>query len=163
MKKTLFGLVITAASIMGARSVAVVAAPPDADKVPLTIRGCVVPGERPDSYLLTDVEVSGPAAPANAWYRFNTTSGLASQVGKRVEVRGFADLDDPDKGKVKVKEDDGKTKTRVETEGKKIRAEQNVTFGTMGAATVKTDIVSYKFNVEHVQTVPGATCPPVKK
>ncbi len=74
------------------------------DDVPLTLSGCVVAGEAKDSYLLTNVVVDGTTlAPTNAFYRFNTTKGLKGYVGRRVEVRGKADLDDVDKGKVKVR------------------------------------------------------------
>jgi len=162
------GMIGLAAALVAALSgpVVVAAAKADMDKVPLTLRGCVVAGDVKNSYILTNVEVDGASvAPSNAFYRFNTTSGLGSQVGYRVEVKGTADLDDPDKGKMKVRVRDGKTKAEVNSEGKRVKtvtADQNLWFGTDGSAKVKADIVTYKFDVEHVQRVPGGTCGPIK-
>jgi len=132
----------------------------DMDKVPLTIRGCVVAGDVKDSFLIKDTEIDGGGvAPADAFYRFSSTNGLASQVGYRVEIKGKADLDDPDKGKLKVKARDGKMKTTVDSEGKTVMAnEKNLWFGSEGSAKLKADIVTYKFDIEHVQRIPGGSC-----
>jgi hypothetical protein len=144
---------------------ALMAAPKaDADKTPLTLRGCVVAGDVKDSYLLKDVEVDGSGvAPADAFYRFSSTNGFGSQVGYRVEVKGKADLDDPDKGKVKVNVRDGKMKTKVDSEGATVKAnEKNLWFGSDGSAKMKADIVTYKFDIEHVQRIPGGPCAATK-
>src|SRR5262245_5159355 len=91
-------------ALAGGYSLTATAAPPDMHDVPLTLSGCVVAGEAKDSYLLTNVVIDGTTmAPPNAFYRFNTTKGLKGNVGRRVEVKGKADLDDVDKGKVKVR------------------------------------------------------------
>ncbi len=158
MNKTIHVLAVVTLAISTLGLPARPAAAADEDDVPLTIRGCVVPGEAKDSFLLTDVEVQGPAAPANAFYRFDTTSGLASQVGYRVEVKGRADLDDPDKGKMKMEVEHGKVETTISTEGKTVKTEENLWFGTEGSAKMKADIVSYKLHVDHVQRIAGATC-----
>jgi hypothetical protein len=156
-----FGMLALTVALMGLGTVATAK---DGDDTPITIRGCVVPGEAKDSYLLTDVEVQGPGvAPSDAYYRFDSTSGLASQVGYRVEIKGKADLDDPDKGKLKVKVKDDKVETKVSTEGKRVTTEQNLWFGTEGSARLKTDIVSYKFHPDHVQRIPGGACAMPKK
>ncbi len=103
MQTKLLGMLALSA-LIGSYNLAAAAAPPDMDDVPLTLSGCVVAGEAKDSYLLTNVVVDGTTlAPTNAFYRFNTTKGLKGYVGHRVEVRGKADLDDVDKGKVKVR------------------------------------------------------------
>ena len=95
--------ILAVGALVGSYGPTAAAAPPDMDDVPLTLSGCVVAGEAKDSYLLTNVVVDGTTmAPPNAFYRFNTTKGLKGHVGHRVEVRGKADLDDVDKGKVKV-------------------------------------------------------------
>src|SRR5688572_22090035 len=87
-------ILMAGALITGAGPIAA-GAPPDLDDVPLTITGCVVAGESKDSYLLTNITLEGTtAAPPNAFYRFNTTDGLKDHVGRRVEVKGKADLDD---------------------------------------------------------------------
>jgi hypothetical protein len=164
MKRTVsaFGIAVCAGTLMGA---ALAAAPKaEMDKVPLTLRGCIVAGEVKDSYLLKDTEVD-PAgtAPANAFYRFSSTNGLGSQVGYRVEIKGVADLADPDKGKLKVTARDGKMKTKVDSEESMVMAnEKNVWFGSAGSAKLKADIVTYKFDIQHVQRIPGGTCAATK-
>lgn len=53
-------------------SLLTVAAAKDAGDVPLTLSGCVIPGAEKDSFLVTNVTVSGtPAAPADAFYRLD--------------------------------------------------------------------------------------------
>ncbi len=132
------------------------AAPPDMDEVPLTLSGCVVAGEAKDSYLLTNVVVDGTTmAPPNAFYRFNTTKGLKAHVGHRVEVKGKADLDDVDKGKVKVRTDDGKTTTKITSEGRSVKVEDSAWFGSMGAKKLDAEIATYKFNVDSVKPLQG--------
>jgi hypothetical protein len=89
--------VLAIGALVGSYNPRASAAPPDMDDVPLTLSGCVLAGEAKDSYLLTNVVVDGTTmAPPNAFYRFNTTKGLKEYVGRRVEVKGKADLDDVD-------------------------------------------------------------------
>ena len=120
-----------------------------ADTVPLTLRGCVVAGDAKDSYLLKDAEVEpAGAAPANAFYRFSSTNGLGSQVGYRVEIKGVADLT---------------LKTSVDSEESMVMAsEKNVWFGSAGATKLKANIITYKFDIQQVQRIPGGTCATTK-
>lgn len=142
MNKTT-ALAILTLCVMGSGLLAVAAAQKDMPDVPLTLTGCVMAGQARDSYLLTNVVIDGTtAAPSNAFYRLNTTKGLKDQVGNRVEVTGFADLDDIDKGKVRVKTDDGKTTTAISSERRTVKVDQNVWAGSMGAMNMdmKADI-----------------------
>ena len=85
--------VLTLTALMGLSGPSLAAAPADTADVPLTLSGCVIAGEAKDSYLLTNVVIDGTSlAPANAFYRFNTTEGLKSHVGHRVEVASLEGL-----------------------------------------------------------------------
>jgi hypothetical protein len=134
-----------------------IAAPPE--DVPLTLTGCVIAGHDKDSYMLTNVTIDGTtAAPSNAFYRFNTSKGLKQHVGHRVEVTGKADLADVDKGKVRVKTDDGKATTAVSSERRTVEVDQNVWAGSMGALDVKdmkADVATYRFNVAGIKRLQG--------
>lgn len=145
-------MLVTALAGFGAIAIA-------AEDVPLTLTGCVIAGHDKDSYMLTNVTIDGTtAAPANAFYRFNTTKGLKEQVGNRVEVTGKADLADIDKGKVHVKTDDGKATTAVSSERRTVKVDQNVWAGSMGALNVKdmkADVATYRFNVTGVKRLQG--------
>jgi hypothetical protein len=136
-------------------SLTLAAAPPDMDDVPLTLAGCVVAGEAKDSFLLTNVEIDGTTlAPAHAFYRFNTTDGLKDYVGRRVEVKGKADLDDVDEGKVKVRAEDGKVTTEVTSERRTVKV-QDAWFGSTGSMKVDATVPTYKFEVEKVSPLEG--------
>ena len=140
-------------ALVGSDNIAVAAAPPD--EVPLTLSGCVVAGEAKDSYLLTNVVVDGTTmAPPHAFYRFNTTKGLKDHVGRRVEVKGKADLDDVDKGSVRVRTDDGKVMTEISSERRTVKAE-DAWFGSMGAMKLDAEVATYKFNVDSVKRLHG--------
>jgi hypothetical protein len=131
------------------------AAPPDLNDVPLTLSGCVVAGEARDSYLLTNVVVDGPTmARPHAFYRFNTSNGLKNYVGRRVEVKGKADLTDIDKGRVRVRTDEGKPTTEVSSERRTVKADDGW-FGTSGAKKLDADVVTYKFEVDSVKPLEG--------
>jgi hypothetical protein len=149
--------ILAVSALVGNYGVTASAAPPDMDEVPLTLSGCVVAGEAKDSYMLTNVVVDGTTlAPANAFYRFNTTKGLKDHVGHRVEVKGKADFDDADKGKVKVRTDsDGKTTTSVSSERRTVKVADSVLFGSMGAKKIDAEIVTYKFDVDGVKRLQG--------
>ena len=143
------------AALFGAVSLVGAAPKVDLDDVALTLSGCVVAGEAKDSFLLTNVEVEGSSiAPAHAFYRFNTTKGLKDHVGRRVEVTGKADLNDVDKGKLRVSAEDGKVKTEITSERKKVKVE-DVWFGSMGSMKIDADIPTYKFEVEKVKRLEG--------
>jgi hypothetical protein len=150
--------IILAASVLIATfGITATAAPPDMDNVPLTLTGCVVAGEAKDSYLLTNVTIEGtPMAPPHAFYRFNTTKGLKDHVGRRVEVKGKADLDDMDKGKLRVRvDDDGKATTEITSERRRVKVDQNVWFGTIGSLKLDADVATYKFEVDDVKRLQG--------
>jgi hypothetical protein len=155
MQSKWFGLMAVIALASGYRPVAT-AAVPDIDDVPLTLSGCVVAGEAKDSYLLTNVTVdSSTMAAPHAFYRFSTTKGLKKYVGRRVEVRGKADLDDMDKGKVKVRTDGGKVRTEVTAEGRTVKVDDHVWFGSLGAMKLDADVATYKFDVDSVKPLEG--------
>jgi hypothetical protein len=129
----------------------------DMDKVPMTLTGCVVAGEAKDSFLLTNVTVDGPV-PNNVFYRFDSTKDLKNNVGKRVEVQGYAELDDMDKGKLKVKATDGKVETKITSERKTIKVPADVWIGSMGSvdkAKIKADVATYKLHVDTVKRLEG--------
>ena len=147
--------ILAISALVGTHGVTAAAAPPDTDEVPLSLSGCVVAGEARDSYLLTNVVVDGTTlAPPHAFYRFNTTNGLKNYVGRRVEVKGKADLTDVDKGKVKIRTEDGKVTTQVTSERRSVAAEK-VWFGSMGAMKLDADVATYKFNVDSVKLLQG--------
>ena len=157
MNKTthLLSVCAIAAWTMGA-GVKVTAAA-DMDKVPMTLTGCVVAGEAKDSFLLTNTTVDGPV-PNNVFYRFDSTKDLKNNVGKRVEVQGYAELDDMDKGKLKVKATDGKVETKITSERKTVKVPADVWIGSMGAvdkAKIKADVATYKLHVESVKRLEG--------
>lgn len=157
MKMTTKSLGILAmAGVVSGFTLAATAAPPDMKDVPLTLTGCVVQGEAKDSFLLTNVVVDGTSmAPANAFYRFDTTKGLKEHVGHRVEVKGKADLDDVDKGKVKTKVEDGKMTTEYTSERRTVKVEDHVGFGSMGSMKMTTEMATYKFDVAGVKRTQG--------
>jgi len=147
--------VLAIGALVGSYNPRASAAPPDMDDVPLTLSGCVLAGEAKDSYLLTNVVVDGTTmAPPNAFYRFNTTKGLKEYVGRRVEVKGKADLDDVDKGKVKVRTEDGKVTTEVSSERRTVKAKE-AWFGSLGAMKLDAEVATYKFNVDSVKPLQG--------
>jgi len=127
------------------------------DHVPMTLTGCVVAGAEKDSFLLTNVTVDGPV-PHNVFYRFDSTKGFKEHVGRRVEVQGYADMDDMDKGKVKVKAKDGKVETSISSERKTVTVPDDVWIGTMGSvekAKMKADVATYKLDVKSVKPLEG--------
>lgn len=147
--------ILAVTAFVGSYNISMKAAPPDVDEVPLTLSGCVVAGEAKDSYLLTNVVIDGTTmAPPTAFYRFNTTKGLKDHVGRRVEVKGKADLDDVDKGRVRVGTEDGKVTTEVTSERRTVKAE-NAWFGSTGAMKLDVAVATYKFNVDSVKRLDG--------
>jgi hypothetical protein len=157
MKPTTRSLAITVIVALIAGFGVTATAAPDSDNVPLTITGCVIAGEAKDSYMLTNVTIEGtPMAPPHAFYRFNTTKGLKDHVGRRVEVKGKADLEDMDKGKLRVRVDrEGRATTEITSERMKVKVDQTVWFGTAGALKLDADVATYKFEVEDVRRLEG--------
>jgi len=154
MQNTWLGILAIGAIASG-YSPSATAAPVDLDDVPLTLSGCVVAGESKDSYLLTNVVVEGTTmTPPHAFYRFNTTKGLKDNVGRRVEVKGTADVDDVDKGKLRVKADEGKVRTEVSSERRTVKVE-GAWFGSMGSVKTEADVPTYKFEVQDVKRLEG--------
>jgi hypothetical protein len=154
MQTKWIGTLVVGALVSG-YSLTATAAPPDIKEVPLTLSGCVIAGEAKDSYLLTNVVVDGTTmAPPHAFYRFSTTKGLKDHVGRRVEVKGKADLADVDKGTVKVRSDDGKVTTQVSSERRTVKAKE-AWFGSMGAMKLDADVATYKFDVDSVTRLEG--------
>ncbi len=156
MKHIIKILGILAILTTGFISTATAAPPDDMKDVPLTLTGCVVAGEAKDSFLLTNVVVDGTTmAPADAFYRFNTTKGLKEHVGRRVEVKGKADLDDVDKGKMRTKIEDGKTTTEYTSERRTVKVKEDARFGSMGSMKMTADMATYKFEVDSVKRMEG--------
>ncbi len=148
--------IATIAAFAGALGGPAAAAPPDMDEVPLTLSGCVKAGEERDSFLLTNVVIDGTTlAPTDAFYRFNTTDGLKHYVGRRVEVKGTADLTDVDRGKLRVRShDDGRVTTEIRSERRTVEVE-DMWFGSFGAIKIDADVPTYKFDVDEVRPLQG--------
>ena len=154
MQTTWLGALALTSVVLG-YTLTATAAPPDMDDVPLTLSGCVVAGESKDSFLLTNVVIDGTTmAPPHAFYRFDTTKGLKDHVGRRVEVKGVADLDDVDKGKLRVKTEDGKVQTEVSSERRTVKVE-GAWFGSMGSMKPQADVPTYKFEVKDIKRLEG--------
>ena len=146
--------VFAVGALLGSYEVSI-AAPPDLEDVPLTLSGCVVAGDSKDSFLLTNVVIDGTTmAPPQAFYRFNTTKGLKDYVGRRVEVKGKADLTDVDKGRVRVRTEDGKQTTAVSSERRTVKVD-DAWFGTSGAKKLDAEVATYKFEVDSVKPLEG--------
>jgi hypothetical protein len=124
----------------------------------LTLTGCVVQGDRPDSYMVTNMTVGGAAAamaPAGAFYRIDSTKGFKDHVNHRVELAGIADLSDVDKGTVAVgTSGTGQTTASVTSERTTTTAPAVVV--GMGA-TSKVAVSTYKFDVKSI-TMLSSTC-----
>ena len=153
--QTKWSRVLAVSALVSGFSLTVAAAPPDTNDVPLTLSGCVVAGESKDSFLLTNVVIDGTTlAPPHAFYRFNTTKGLKDHVGRRVEVKGMADLADVDKGKLRIKAEDGKVRTEISSERRTVKVE-DAWFGSMGSMKMQADVPTYKFDVKEVRRLEG--------
>jgi hypothetical protein len=147
----LFGILTVAASALASGHLF---AAPKSD-TPLTLAGCVVEGQGKDTFLITNVTVDG-SAPANAFYRLDSTKELRDRVGQRVEIAGTVDFGDLDKGKLKVDvSKKGQRTTVVESERKTVKVEDHVWVGSEGAAKMKANIATYPFEVKSVKRVDG--------
>ncbi|RPI53792.1 MAG: hypothetical protein EHM55_12760 [Acidobacteria bacterium] len=155
MRKQWLGIITFAALVSGFSGSAATAPPDDLEDVPLTLSGCVVAGEKADSFLLSNVEIDGTTlAPVRAFYRFNTTDGLKHHVGRRVEVKGKADLDDVDRGEIRTTMHDGRMTTEIRSERRTVRVE-DLWFGSLGSIPLDADVPSYKFKVERIRPLEG--------
>jgi len=128
----------------------------------VTISGCVVAGEQ-DTFLLKDVkQVSGWAVPEpTATFWLNTTKGLGSRVGQRVEVNGIIDFTDTHKGQTKVTvdpEETKDTKTKVTSSGREVKVKEDKLpkVENADATKTKTPGIVYDMHVKTVTTVPGS-------
>jgi hypothetical protein len=151
-------LIIVAAVTVSAATSAAGAPPdpPDMKDVPLTLSGCVTAGEAKNSFLLTNVVLDGTtAAPTNAFYRLNKTDRLKEHVGRRVEIKGTADLDDVDMGRVRMDKRGGKATTEITAKRRTVKVNEDVFFGSIGALKVSADVPTYKFDVESVKLLEG--------
>jgi len=136
----------------------------------VTISGCVVAAEQPDSYMLKDVkQLSGnwtaPRDPqgSSAFYWLNTTEGLKERVGQRVEVTGIVDFRDAHKGQTKVTVDPTEkkdTKTKATAEGREVTVKQDTPavpkMDDAKKVEMKTPTAVYDLHVKTLKTVPGA-------
>src|ERR1044071_1309126 len=116
MKHTIVGVSVAVLS-----SIALVTAAPQQShekgkNQPLTIRGCVRPGDEPDTFLLmrvtevrpgntrgTPVATDMEGRDVLSW--LTSPRGLDARPGHRVEVKGTIDPADPQHGTTKVSED----------------------------------------------------------
>ncbi len=155
MRKHWLGIVTCAAFLSSFSGAAMAAPPADVKDVPLLLSGCVVAGEKPGSFLLSNVEIDGTTlAPVRAFYRFNTTDGLERYIGRRIEVKGRADLDDVDRARIRTRARDGNVTTEVTSERRTVKV-KDAWFGSMGSMTLGADVPSYKFNVEGMRPLQG--------
>ena len=143
------------AAMMGTHAIPVAA--DDHDEVPMTLTGCVIAGQEKDTFVLTNVSIEGPSSiPSHAFYRFDKSKAFRDHVGHRVEVRGKADLDDVDKGRMKVRvKDDGSARTEIRSERQTVKVDHNVWVGTGGSMKLEADIPTYAFKVDKVSRLQG--------
>jgi hypothetical protein len=141
----------------------------------VTISGCVVAAEQPDSFMLKDVTQlsNGWMAPlpkdgngANVLYWLNTTAGLSNRVGQRVEVTGVVDFSDVHKGQTKITVDPNEkkdTKTELSSAGRKVTTKEDTSaipkLDDAEKAKLKIPAAAvYDLHVNTVKAIPG-TCP----
>lgn len=136
---------------------------------PVTIAGCVVAGDKADTYLLKNVSILMGVPPPNVapealFFRLNTTKRLKAHVGHRIEVHGIADFSDLDKGKLEVdKTPDGRAKVAVNSERRTVRTTVGADeapaslapAGTSGKTAVP--VATYKLNVATIKMI-SSTC-----
>ena len=140
---------------------------------PVTIRGCVVAGTEPDTYILTRVteipagQVREQPVPTDSQgrdvlYWLNTTKGLKKEIGQRVEVRGTIDPNNPKEGTTKITEDPSKrldTTNTISSGGKSVEAKtdtQPTTTTEVKTRDKEKDRVVYRLKVISLRRVDGA-------
>lgn len=144
------------------------------------IRGCVMAGAEPDTFMLMHVtevrpgQVREQPVPTDTQgrdvlYWLNSTRGLKAEIGQRVEVKGTLDLNDPKHGETKVTEDSSKrldSTSKITSGGKSVKvktdSQPQVDPTTTSETLVKTSEkeiqrVVYRLKVASVRSV-GGTC-----
>lgn len=140
------------------------------DHRPITIRGCVVAGERAnqvflkEAFFLKDVRLIQGTPPAGSsadslFLRLDTREGLKENVGHVVEVSGIADFGDIDKGTLELRKEPGDELVTVSlnSERRTVRAEvkptdkiaAGVPVGTSGRTRIP--VPTYKLQVQSVK------------
>ena len=107
---TILGMLLFAGSVRGA------------DTAPVTIRGCLLAGTQPDTFVLKNVTDSAGRAP-DVIYWLSSTRGLKDHVGHTIEVTG--PVVSVSTGEVEVKTDPSKspdTTIEVKARGKEAKA-----------------------------------------
>jgi outer membrane biosynthesis protein TonB len=137
----------------------------------VTIRGCVIAGTEPDTFMLTRVTEIAPGqareqpVPTDAqgrdvFYWLNSTKGLKREIGRRVEVNGTIDPSDPKEGTTKVTEDPGKrldSTNKVTSGDKSVKAKTETSDAAVKSSVKETDRVVYRLKVISLRSVEG-TC-----
>ncbi len=136
--------------------------PPALGKRRVILSGCVVAGEKRDTYLLMDLAIENPrneGIPVFAMYRLNTDRGLREHVGHRVQVTGIVDFRESHDGKVIVaNEGPGDTTLELKARGGNVEAKVDpydaspLMVGTSGK--VEAAVPSYKMTVRSVERLP---------
>jgi hypothetical protein len=147
----------------------------------VTIRGCVMAGTEPRTFMLMRVtevrpgQVQEQPVPTDAQgrdvlYWLSSTKGLKAEIGRRVEVKGALDPNDPKRGETKVSEDSSKrldSTNKLSARGKSVKvktdSQPEVDPTTTSDTRVKTsdketERVVYRVKVTSVRSVEG-TCP----
>ena len=144
------------------------------------IRGCVMAGTEPDTFMLMHVtevrpgQVREQPVPTDTQgrdvlYWLRSTKGLKAETGRRVEVTGTLDLNDPKHGETKVTEDSSKrldSTSKITSGGKSVKVKTDsqpqvdptTTKDTLVKSSEKeTERVVYRLKVTSVRRVEG-TC-----
>ena len=161
----IFGIATTSVALLDAQQ-------KGQNRQPVTIRGCVVAGTEPDTFMLMHVAevVPGQAreqpVPADAqgrdvFYWLNTTKGLKKEIGQRVEVQGTIDPANPKEGTTKITEDPSKrldTTNKASSGARSVKAKTDslpTTTGAVKTSEKETDRVVYRLKVISVRSVEG--------
>jgi hypothetical protein len=110
------------AGTVGADDVAKDGTPVGKDTTPVTIRGCLLAGTQPDTFVLKNVTDSAGRAP-DVIYWLSSTRGLKDHVGHTIEVTG--PVVSVSAGEVEVKTDPSKsqdTTIQIKARGKEAKA-----------------------------------------
>ena len=142
----------------------------------VTIRGCVVAGTEPDTFMLMHVTEIPPGrvkeqpVPTDTQgrdvlYWLSSTKGLKREIGRRVEVNGTIDPSDPKEGKTKVTADPDKrldSTNKISSGGRSVKAKTDSQPPATTSDTVvkskekETERVVYRLKVISVRSVDGA-------
>jgi uncharacterized protein YdeI (BOF family) len=142
MRHLSFALMIAAALTASAAA--------DSRKVKLT--GCVTPGDKSDTYVLTNVSSSDVVGTSGSTigqpvYWLDSPGKLKAHVRQTVEITGRLD---EDLKKTTVKEKDGKVEMKAD--GKKVVVPENST-AAAGMPSGSVDAPGYKVKVNSVKVV----------